>query len=83
MAEHKVYLPKLKKVRIENYSLYTQNIDYDFIEGLNLIVGGNGVGKTTFINIVKYALIGLYKNDLDVKVTSTAWVTKIGLAIKF
>ena len=68
MAEHKVYLPKLKKVRIENYSLYTQNIDYDFIEGLNLIVGGNGVGKTTFINIVKYALIGLYKNDLDVKV---------------
>ena len=24
-----------------------------------------------------------YENDLDVKVTSTAWVTKIGLAIKF
>lgn len=68
MFEHNVYLPKLKKVKIKNYSLYKQDIEYDFIEGLNLIVGGNGVGKTTFINIVKYALIGLYKKDLDIKV---------------
>lgn len=68
MEEHKVYLPILKKIRIINYSLYKEDIDYDFIEGLNLIVGGNGVGKTTFINILKYALIGLYKKDLDVKV---------------
>jgi len=68
MEDHKVYLPILKKIRIINYSLYKEDIDYDFIEGLNLIVGGNGVGKTTFINILKYALIGLYKKDLDVKV---------------
>ena len=67
MTEHKVYLPTLKRIRIINYSLYTNDIDYDFIEGLNLIVGGNGVGKTTFINILKYALIGLYKKDLEIK----------------
>lgn len=67
MEDHKVYLPKLKRIRIINYSLYSEDIDYEFIEGLNLIVGGNGVGKTTFINILKYALIGLYKKQLDVK----------------
>jgi len=62
-----IYLPTLRKVRIVNYSLYNQDIDYDFIYGVNLIIGGNGVGKTTFINIVKYALIGLYKKDLIVR----------------
>lgn len=51
-----------------NYSLYNSDIDYEFIDGLNLIIGGNGVGKTTFISIIKYALIGLYKKDLDVRV---------------
>lgn len=62
-----IYLPTLKKVKIINYSLYNQNIEYDFIYGVNLIIGGNGVGKTTFINIIKYALIGLYKKDLIVR----------------
>lgn len=62
-----IYLPTLRKVRVVNYSLYNQDIDYDFIYGVNLIIGGNGVGKTTFINIIKYALIGLYKKDLIVR----------------
>lgn len=63
----RIYLPTLKRVIIKNYSLYNKDIDFEFIQGLNLIIGGNGVGKTTFINIVKYALIGLYKKDLDVR----------------
>ncbi len=67
MRDNKIYLPTLKRVRISNYSLYNQDIDYEFVKGLNLIIGGNGVGKTTFISIIKYALIGLYKKDLDVK----------------
>lgn len=62
-----IYLPTLKHIKIFNYSLYNQDIDYEFIDGVNLIIGGNGVGKTTFINIIKYALIGLYKKDLIVK----------------
>lgn len=65
--ENSIYLPKLTKVKIANYSLYSADIEFDFINGLNLIVGGNGVGKTTFVNIVKYALIGLYKKDLIVR----------------
>lgn len=65
----KKYLPSLKKLHIKNFSLYPGDLDftYSFIEGVNLILGGNGVGKTTFLNILKYALIGLYKKGLDVK----------------
>lgn len=68
MRREKIYLPSLKRVKISKYSLYNKDIDYEFVDGLNLIIGGNGVGKTTFISIIKYALIGLYKKDLDVRV---------------
>lgn len=63
------YLPSLKKIRIKNFSLYPGNLDftYDFIQGINLIIGGNGVGKTTFLYILKYALIGLYREETGVK----------------
>lgn len=30
-----------------------------------MIVGGNGMGKTTLVNIIKYALIGHYKEEFD------------------
>lgn len=64
---NQLWLPEIKKIIIRNYSLYNKDIEYDFIKGVNLIIGGNGVGKTTFINILKYALIGLYKKDVIVK----------------
>lgn len=66
---NKIYLPTLKSIRIKDFSLYSQNKDFtfDFIEGVNLIIGGNGIGKTTFINLIKYGLIGLYKKGLDVR----------------
>lgn len=62
-------LPNLISINIRNFSLYPGNLDLDFhfIEGVNLIIGGNGVGKTTFLNLIKYALIGLYKRGVDVK----------------
>ncbi|MFJ6209197.1 AAA family ATPase [Lysinibacillus sp. NPDC092081] len=62
-----IYLPSLKKIHIRNFSLYSKDIEYEFVNGVNLIIGGNGVGKTTLLNIVKYGIIGLYKKELDVK----------------
>lgn len=63
----KIFLPTLKKIEIINFSLYRTDITYEFIEGVNLIIGGNGVGKTTFVNLIKYGLLGLYKKGLDTK----------------
>jgi hypothetical protein len=62
-----IYLPTLKKIHVKEFSLYSQDIEYNFINGVNLIIGGNGVGKTTFLNLIKYGIIGLYKKELDVR----------------
>lgn len=58
-----IYLPELLSINIKNYTLYPNGLDYtfDFVKGVNLVVGGNGMGKTTFVNIIRYAILGLYK----------------------
>ena len=62
-----IYLPELVSINIKNYTLYPNGLDYtyDFVKGVNLILGGNGMGKTTFVNIIKYALIGPYRQQFD------------------
>lgn len=59
----KIYLPELLSINIKNYTLYPNGLDYtfDFVKGVNLVLGGNGMGKTTFVNIVRFAILGLYK----------------------
>lgn len=63
----KIYLPNLKHIKINDYTLYPNGLDfeYDFVNGVNLILGGNGMGKTTFVNIIKYSIIGNYKKQFD------------------
>ncbi|EHG16379.1 AAA family ATPase [Prevotella histicola] len=62
-----IFLPELTSINIKNYTLYPNGLDYtyDFVEGINLILGGNGMGKTTFVNIIKFGLIGLYRKAKD------------------
>lgn len=62
-----IYLPELISINIKNYTLYPNGLDYtvDFIKGFNLILGGNGMGKTTFVSLIKYALIGNYKKQYE------------------
>ena len=64
---NEIHLPKPTKIKIENFSLYSNNLDfeYEFREGLNLIVGGNGIGKTTFINLIIFGFIGLYTSHKE------------------
>ncbi len=61
--------PDLKTIEVVNYSLYAQKptFKYEFVKGINLIIGGNGLGKTTFINLIKYALVGNYKQVTEVR----------------
>jgi len=62
-----IFLPELLSINIENYTLYPNGLNYsfDFIKGFNLILGGNGMGKTTFVSLIKYALIGNYKKQYE------------------
>ena len=67
----KIYLPELLSIHLRNYTLYPNGLDYsfDFIKGVNLVLGGNGMGKTTFVNLIKYAIIGNYKKRYDFRRT--------------
>lgn len=62
-----IFLPELISINIKNYTLYPNDLNYtfDFIKGFNLILGGNGMGKTTFVSLIKYALIGNYKKQYE------------------
>lgn len=62
-----IYLPELLSINIKNYTLYPNGLDYtfDFVKGFNLVLGGNGMGKTTFVSLIKYALIGNYKKQYE------------------
>lgn len=65
--KRQIYLPELLSINIKNYTLYPNGLDYtfDFIKGVNLVLGGNGMGKTTFVNMIKFGLIGLYRKAMD------------------
>jgi|GEM_PF-2672702 len=56
----KIYLPKLDEIHIVNYSLYFKepSFSFKFKDGISAIVGANGIGKTTFVNILIYCLVG-------------------------
>ena len=62
-----IYLPELINIKVKNFTLYPNglNFSYDFVKGVNLILGGNGMGKTTFVNIIKFGVIGHYKKNYD------------------
>lgn len=62
-----IFLPELISINIKNYTLYPNGLNYtfNFVKGFNLVLGGNGMGKTTFVSLIKYALIGNYKRQFD------------------
>ncbi|MCP1312592.1 AAA family ATPase [Paenibacillus tyrfis] len=55
-----IYLPTLKSISVENYSLYSQepSFEFSFLDGISAIIGGNGIGKTTFVELILFCLVG-------------------------
>lgn len=53
-------LPKIKKIVIKNFSLYKSKnqIAINLADGVMCLAGANGLGKSTFISIVSYAMTG-------------------------
>lgn len=61
-APRKLQLPKPERGSLTAFSLYEQesNIDVDFIEeGVFCLVGANGLGKSTFLTAINYAITGV------------------------
>lgn len=55
--------PVLERVRVTEYGLYVgtadkPGLDHHFVDGVNVIVGINGLGKTTLLNILLRSLSG-------------------------
>ncbi|GHT49796.1 chromosome segregation protein SMC [Bacteroidia bacterium] len=46
---------KLEKINIQNYRCFS-NYEIEFTSGVNVLIGKNGVGKTTIINAIKHGL---------------------------
>lgn len=73
-------LPILKKISIKHLSLYNGQIDRNIFPGINMVVGGNGLGKTTFVNTIVYALVGNVNFEtLDIKTGKQEAVPLVGI----
>lgn len=58
-----VNFPVLKRLRVSNYALYAgttdkPGLDHHFVDGVNVIVGINGLGKTTLLTMLLRSLVG-------------------------
>ncbi len=63
--QNRIQLPELLSISLKNYSLYPNAPDFShsFVKGVNLVIGGNGMGKTTFVNLIRFGMLGLYRKD--------------------
>jgi DNA repair exonuclease SbcCD ATPase subunit len=60
----KFNFPKIEQMIIRNFSLYTKEetiieINENINNGVYCLAGANGLGKTTFLNIINFGLTGL------------------------
>ena len=44
----------IKKIEIENFRSYYKSNVFELVNGLNLIIGSNGDGKTTFYEALEW-----------------------------
>jgi len=60
----KLVFPKIRKVQLHRFSLYTlePNIEIDIRDGVFCLAGANGLGKSTFLAAVNFAITGLVRD---------------------
>ena len=51
----------IKKIVIENFKCFYGRFELEFNENMNILVGNNGVGKSTIIEAIHMALSGTFK----------------------
>lgn len=57
----KLNFPILRRIRLTHFSLYTlkDNIEFNVANGILCLAGANGLGKSTFLQVVGYGLTGV------------------------
>ena len=60
MSQPKLRLPQIEKVRLRHFSLFTANPDAEFTSNIGVVclVGANGIGKSTLLSAINFALTG-------------------------
>lgn len=54
-----IYLPNIIKLELTNFSLYCeQSVVIDFSKPVSCLMGANGIGKSTLLNCVNFAITG-------------------------
>jgi len=60
----------IQKIEIDNFRSYYKQNSFDFENGLNLIIGSNGDGKTTFYEALEWLFRTDGTNKMDTKLIS-------------
>lgn len=60
-ASRKLKFPILQRLRLAHFSLYTlaDTIEFKIADGILCLAGANGLGKSTFLQIVGYGMTGV------------------------
>lgn len=54
-----IYLPNIVKLELTNFSLYCeQSVVMDFSKPVSCLMGANGIGKSTLLNCINFAITG-------------------------
>ena len=48
---------KINKIKLTNFRNY-ENVEIEFLKGVNIILGDNGVGKTNLVEAIDFLTIG-------------------------
>ena len=67
----------IQKIEIHNFRCYYKDNKFDFIDGLNLIIGSNGDGKTTFYEALEWLFRTDGANKMDTKYISKKRVEEL------
>lgn len=66
-----LFFPKISKIEIEHFSLYTRDkVEINFDKPAACIMGANGIGKSTLLNCITYALTGCINDPRKKKIKS-------------
>lgn len=60
-------LPVIRNLEIQNFDLYKCPAKLDFSDKLNIVIGSNGLGKSTLLYIIQYSVIGPYTEGVKTR----------------